>query len=130
MIKLQIIGNLSADPRRVASKNGTEFTTFTVAVNGRRGADGEQRTTWVNVSAFRQLGELCLQYLAKGRKVYVEGELNVRPYKGKDGEARADIGLTANNVEFLSSRNEAQQAETAEPAPMEPVPVDVSDLPF
>lgn len=103
MLKLEIIGNLTRDPS-TRDVNGRTVCNFTVA-SSRKTRDGETRTTFVDISAWGKLGEICDQYLAKGRKVYVEGIPSARPYMSKDGsEPRASLEVMANNVEFLSSR--------------------------
>lgn len=58
------------------------------------------------MSAWRQLGEICQKYLAKGRKVAVVGPVTVRSYTANDGSTRFSLEVTADDVEFLSSRSE------------------------
>ncbi len=122
MNKTIIIGNLTSDPVERTTPQGVSLCTFTVAVNRRGG--GEQRTTFYNVTAWRQLGASCAQYLAKGRKVCVIGEVDARTYTGKDGKPHCSLELTADEVEFLSPREIAQ----ADLSSFENV--DDSDLPF
>ena len=105
MNKLTIIGNLTADPELRTIPSGVNVCTFTVAVNRRSGKDDKQ-TDFFRVAAWRQLGELCSKYLAKGRKVCVIGEVSARAFEGKDGTLRASLEVTADEVEFLSPRTE------------------------
>jgi single-strand DNA-binding protein len=105
MNKLTIIGNLTADPELRTIPSGVSVCTFTVAVNRRYSSNKEDRQTdFFRVSAWRQLGENCSRYLAKGRKVCVVGEVSARAYEGKDGSLRASLEVTADDVEFLSPR--------------------------
>jgi len=70
--KIFIIGNLTRDPELRTTPNGVSVCSFTVAVNRRRfgGAEaGQQEADFFRVSAWRQLGENCHRYLAKGRKL-------------------------------------------------------------
>ncbi len=108
MNKLIIIGNLTRDPES-RDVNGTPLCTFTVAVN-RRVKQGEHpQADYVRVSAWRQLGETCAKYLAKGRKVYVEGPVSTHGYSdSKTGEARAALEMRADSVEFLTPRGQQQ----------------------
>ena len=99
MNKLTIIGNLTHDPELRATKDGTSVCGFTVAVN-KRGKTNE--ADFFRVSAWRQLGENCGKYLAKGRKVCVIGSVSVRTYQDSKGETRAQMEVTAEDVEFLS----------------------------
>ena len=144
MNKLTIIGNLTRDPELRTTGSGHNVCSFTVAVNRRKSANGQQEADFFRVSAWRQLGENCQRYLAKGRKVAVVGPVSVSTYQANDGSTRAQLEITAEDVEFLSSRNEengtypASSGYQAAPAPQpQPAPnmagfeeVDDDDLPF
>lgn len=95
-----IIGNLVRDPETGNTQSGVNWCTFTVAVN-RRGQNAE--AIFVRVTAWRALAETCGKYLKKGRKVCVVGESDAHGWIGQNGEPRAQIELTAREVEFLSS---------------------------
>lgn len=124
MDKTFIIGNLTADPVARTTPQGVSLCTFTVASNRRAG--GEQRTRYWNVTAWRQLGVTCCEYLAKGRRVAVIGEADARAYTGKDGKPHCSLELTADEVEFLSPRELAQAGADLSSYGN----VDDSDLPF
>lgn len=136
MNKLTIIGNLTRDPELRTTSTGVNVCTFTVAVNRRRSANSNQpEADFFRVSAWRQLGENCQRYLAKGRKVAVVGPVSVQSYTGNDGNTRFSLEVQADDVEFLSPRNE--DAGYAPAAPSQPAPamngfeeVDDEDLPF
>ncbi len=107
MNKLTIIGNLTADPELRTIPSGINVCTFTVAVNRRFSSNKEERQTdFFRVTAWRQLGETCSRYLSKGRKVAVIGEVTARAFEGKDGQPRASLEVTADDVEFLSPREQ------------------------
>ena len=109
MNRLTIIGNLTRDPEQRTTPSGATVCSFSVAVNrrGRRDAQNNQpEADFFRVSAWNQLGENCAKYLAKGRKVAVVGPVSVHTYQGSDGQTRASLEVMANEVEFLSSRNE------------------------
>ena len=139
MNKLTIIGNLTRDPELRTTSTGLNVCTFTVAVNRRRSGNSNQpEADFFRVTAWRQLGENCQRYLAKGRKVAVVGAVSVSTYTGNDGTTRASLEVTADDVEFLSSRNEdAGYAPAASVQPAAAAPamngfeeVDDEDLPF
>ena len=138
MNKLTIIGNLTRDPELRTTSTGINVCSFTVAVNRRRSAANNQpEADFFRVSAWRQLGENCQRYLAKGRKVAVTGAVSVSTYTGNDGTTRATLEVNADDVEFLSSRNEDAgyaPAPAAQPAPMAAMSgyeeVADEDLPF
>ena len=141
MNKLTIIGNLTRDPELRTTYAGINVCDFTVAVNRRvrRDAQNSQpEADFFRVSAWRQLGENCAKFLAKGRKVCVVGPVSVRTYQASDGTTRASLEVTADEVEFLSSRNDGEAgaysapaaAPAAEPQAAGFTAVETDELPF
>jgi len=109
MNKLTIIGNLTRDPELRTTSTGLNVCTFTVAVNRRRSSqnNNQPEADFFRVTAWRQLGEICQKFLAKGRKVAVVGPVSVNTYEAKDGSGtRFSLEVTADDVEFLSSRQD------------------------
>jgi single-strand DNA-binding protein len=113
--KVQIIGNLGADPEMRFTPSGSGVTNFRVAVNrNRRGQDGNmvEETEWFRVvawdSAGYKLAEICNEYLRKGQRVYVEGRLQSRKYTDKDGIERTSVEIVASDMIMLSGRDEGQ----------------------
>jgi single-strand DNA-binding protein len=111
--KLTIIGNLTRDPELRSTSAGIPVCSFTVAVNRRKASNAEAgqqpEADFFRVSAWRQLGELCSRYLAKGRKVCVIGSVTVNTFAGTDGTTRASLEVNADEVEFLSPRGEGNE---------------------
>lgn len=125
MNKLMIIGNLTRDPETRTTQAGKTVCSFTVAVNRR----SKDETDYFRVAAWGKLGETCQQYLAKGRKVAVTGNVSVSTYTSQNGENRATLEVFADEVEFLSTKNEATvNAPSARNNGYEEVTDD--DLPF
>ena len=131
--KVVIVGHLGRDPEMRYTPQGTPVTNFSVATNYKwTGADGTpaEETTWFRVSAWGKLGEICNQYLSKGRQVLVEGRLRPDPetgaprlWTGNDGITRASFEVHANTVKFLGRRGEGVAMEPGvtleEPPPEE-----------
>lgn len=141
MNKLTIIGNLTRDPETRTTGTGINVCSFTVAVNRRRSSQNanQPEADFFRVTAWRQLGENCQRFLAKGRKVCVIGPVSVSTYTANDGSTRASLEITADDVEFLSPKGEDASGYTAPAAAPTPAPaamdyqeVNVSDdeLPF
>ena len=142
MNKIILIGNLTRDPELKTTPNGINVCEFTIAVNdrsGRRQQNGQESAQFFRISAWRQLGENCQRYLAKGRKVYVSGPLTARTYQANDGTTRVSLEVTADDVEFLSSRNDDMAGGYNAPAASAPAPmaqssgfvaVETDELPF
>ena len=126
MNKTTIIGNLTRDPelRSVSGRDGpVKVCDFTVAVNrrnGRSNANGQPEADFFKVTVWRGLADVCAQYLAKGRKVAVYGPVSASAYMGNDGNPRASLEITADDVEFLSLKQEGTNAQQAAPASQPP----------
>ncbi len=108
MQKVILIGNLGKDPVMTYTPDGTPMTRFSLAVNRVTKQGGEKRTEteWFNVVAWRNLAEICNQYLHQGSKVYIEGRLSLRRYTDKNGQERTSIDVTANDMEMLSPKQQ------------------------
>ena len=134
MNKLILIGNLTADPQLRTTQVGDAVCSFTIAVNRRKNAQaGQPEADFFRVNVWRQQGENCARYLSKGKKVYVSGPVQCRTYTGQDGQTRASIEVTANEVEFLSPASQGQQNAPQAPktdAQSGFVQVDEETLPF
>ena len=110
--QIMLVGSWSGDPKMRLTQDGTPVTSFRIATNRRwRTQDGttQEKTIWFRVSAWRRLAETCNQYLTKGQRVLVVGEME-EPSKWTDqeGNARASLEMQARNVQFLSPRDGAQ----------------------
>lgn len=111
MNKVYLIGNLTRDPEMRSTSTGISVCNFSIAVNRRKRADGQQETDFFNIVAWRQLAELCIRYLAKGRKAAVSGSIQTRTYEAKDGSKRTAFDIVAEEVEFLTQKGSATEAE-------------------
>ena len=101
-----ILGRLGKDPEVVKVGNN-QVVKFSVAT-GYKKADGSQHTDWHNIEAWNKTGELAAKYLHKGDKVALRGEIR---YSKKDDKFYTNI--VADKIEFLSSKQEAQQSQEA-----------------
>ena len=109
--KVILIGRLGQDPES-RGINDTTVTTLSVATSRKwKSKDGEtqEATQWHRVNAWGKLGEICSQYLTKGRQVYVEGELQYRKYE-KDGVTMYGTDIRASEVKFLGSSPKGGEA--------------------
>ena len=104
MLKLEVIGNLGQDPEMRYTPDGDSVTTFSLACDV-----GKEKVQWVRVSAWRKLGELANEYLAKGSKVFVRGRARISEYTAQDGTGRYSLECTADELVFLSSRPKGEE---------------------
>ena len=105
MNKLLIVGNLTRDPELRTTPQGVNVCTFSVAVNRRKKQEGKPDADFFRVSAWKELGDNCAKYLTTGKKVCVVGEVSVHTYQKQNGEAGANMEVTASEVEFLSQKS-------------------------
>lgn len=111
-----IVGNVGRDPDMRYMPSGDPVTDFSVAVNRRwtnRDGQAQEKTTWFRVSVFGRQAETVRQYVTKGQRVLVEGEVEASAYVAQDGTPRASLELRARNVRFMSGRGDAESAEGA-----------------
>ena len=105
--KVILIGNLGRDPELRYTQSGQAVANFTLATTERfsnREGERQERTEWHRIVAWGRTAELCAQYLAKGRSVYIEGRLQTREWEDKEGQKRRTTEITAQTVQFLGGR--------------------------
>ena len=149
--KVILVGNLGKDPEVRYVQSGNAVCTLRLAVNERRkeGDQWKDHTEWMDVVTFGKTAENAGQYLQKGRQVYVEGRMQTRQYKDKEGHEKWRTEVVANQVLFLGGgergagagagprKNEGARPASGGPPPGDdaPPPPDNSgfvddDLPF
>jgi len=102
--KVILVGNLGRDPEVRYTKGGQAVASFSLATSERwTGKDGnkEEKTEWHRITAWGKLGEICGEYLSKGKQVYIEGRLQTREWEDKDGNKRQTTEIVANNMTML-----------------------------
>lgn len=131
MNKLTIIGNLVRDPELRTTQSKISVCSFTVAVNKRHPAEGGPEADYFKVTAWRERGEMCAKFLQKGKKVCVIGPVSVTTFTGNDGTTRAQMEITADEVEFLSPRvSDGPVPEEPKDVPQGFTAVETDELPF
>lgn len=115
-----IIGNLVHDPETGTTDSGVNWCRFKVAVRKKYRKEGGPDADFIRVTAWRGLGDSCAKYLKKGRKVCVVGVPSCSAWIGQDGQAKGQLELQADEVEFLGSGGGGSQAPTDEDAPPAP----------
>lgn len=99
------IGNLTREPDLRYTSQGTPVCRFAIAMNRRyQGKNGSvEEVTYVTVSAWSKLAEICARYLHKGSRVAVVGALRSNSWESKEGERRVSYEVRAENIQFLSA---------------------------
>jgi len=107
--KVLLIGRLGRDPEVRYTPDGTAIANFSIATSeewkDKKTGEKQERTEWHKIVAFRRLGEICGEYLSKGRQVYIEGRLQTRDWQDKDGNKRYTTEIVASQMQMLGSRD-------------------------
>jgi single-strand DNA-binding protein len=109
--KVILVGNLGKDPEVRYTPGGQAVANFTIATNENwtdKSGQKQERTEWHRIVVWGKLAELCSEYLAKGRQVYVEGRLQTREWNNKEGAKQYTTEVVANQVVFLSGGERGQ----------------------
>lgn len=111
--KVILVGNLGADPEVRFTPSGQAVANFRIATSENwtdKSGQKQERTEWHRIVVWGKLGELCGEYLAKGRQCFVEGRLQTREWTDKENKKNYTTEVVANNVVFLGGRGEAAGA--------------------
>ena len=111
MNKVILIGNMTRDPEVRYTTGGKAVATFSIAVNS--GFGDNKRTEFVPIVTWEKLAEICGNNLTKGKRILVEGRLQLREYETKEGEKRKVAEVVAQNIEFLSPRDATHEGRPA-----------------
>lgn len=108
--KVQLIGNLTRDPEIKYTSTGAALCSFGLATNRSwKDSDGELReeAEFHNLVSWNKMAEICYQLLAKGMKVYIDGELRTRSWEGDDGNTRYRTEIKVNEMILLNSKGKS-----------------------
>lgn len=105
--KIILMGRLTRDPELRRTGSGTAVTSFALAVDRDfKGQGGEKETDFIDVVAWRNTAEFVSKYFTKGRMAVVEGRLQIRDWKDKEGNNRRSAEVVADNVYFGDSNKD------------------------
>ena len=116
MNKVFLIGRLAADPEIRSTQSGMKVATYRLAVNRRKKPDGTQEADFFTCVAWDKAADFVGKYLAKGRKIAIEGRLQSRSYDAQDGSKRYVVEVMVESHEFCDSNPSGAQAPQTAPA--------------
>jgi single-strand DNA-binding protein len=135
--KAILIGNLGRDPEVRYTPSGVAVANFSIATSEswtNKEGGKETRTEWHRIVAFGKLGEICGEYLSKGKQVYIEGRIQTRDWEDQNGVKRYTTEIVASQMIMLGAREAGETFRPEGPAAAAPgsplqAPED-DDIPF
>jgi single-strand DNA-binding protein len=132
--KVILLGRLGQDPTVRYTSNGTAVANFSIATSETwkdQSGEKKERTEWHRIVAFGKLGEICVEYLTKGKQVYIEGRLQTQEWEDRDKNKRTTTQIIITTMQMLGSPGEGKAADKKEPPhAAEPGPAWDDDIPF
>jgi single-strand DNA-binding protein len=108
--KVILVGRLGKDPEVRSTPGGTSVAKFTIATDERftdKNGEKQERTEWHNITAWGKLGEICGQYLRKGKLVYIEGSIRTDSWDDKEsGQKKYRTEIVARDMKMLDRRGD------------------------
>lgn len=134
---ISLIGNVGRDAEMSYTPQGIAVCKFSIAVNKvyGKGENRKERTTWFRVTVWRDYAEVAAQYIRKGMRILVVGEVNATAYIDKQGKAQATLEVTCDLFKMLDRREEHGSTPPPATEPTNqggeiPESQDTSDVPF
>ena len=130
--KIILMGRLTRDPELRRTQSGTAVASFTLAVDrDYKPQDGDRETDFIDIVAWRGTAEFVSKYFSKGRMAVVEGRLQVRDWKDKDGAKRRSTEVIADNVYFGDSKRSESGTQAEASGTFQELPEEEKgELPF
>ena len=139
--KVILVGNLGQDPEVKYTAGGDAVTTLSLATSDswkdKDTGENQERTEWHRVVLWRRLAEIAGEYLKKGSKIYIEGQLQTRKWE-QEGQTRYTTEIIARDMQFLDSRGSSNNELTQKSSEMndqsaadvQDSAIDDDDIPF
>lgn len=109
--KVLLVGRLTRDPEDRYTNSGTQITTFSLAVNRRRGRDNEE-VSYIDCTAWDKTAEFVSKWFSKGKPIFIEGRLQQDRWEDKNtGEKRSKLIVVADRAGFVGGKNDDQDDE-------------------
>ncbi|HZE98632.1 MAG TPA: single-stranded DNA-binding protein [Planctomycetota bacterium] len=106
--KVILLGNLTRDPELRYTPQGSAVCEFALALNyvytNKQTGQKVEEVSFIDIVAWGKTGEICAEYLKKGRQVMIEGRLKQDRWESQDGKKMSKVRVTAENVQFVGSR--------------------------
>jgi len=102
--KVILLGHLGDKPTAKVTNTGKDYCYFSLATN-KKLKNGEKITQWHFITAWGQTADICVKYLQKGSKVFIEGELRYREIETSEGKKAQTASIVVNNIQFINTKS-------------------------
>ena len=121
------LGNLTREPKFREVKGDNKVCDFAIAINNK----ANNSVFYIDIETWNAVAENCNRFLSKGRKVLVEGKLNMSTWQTKSGENRSRTFCRADTVTFLDKSEDQESSNTPKASePQQEVEDEFADVPF
>ena len=128
--RFEFIGRLTKDPE-LKTVGENVVANMTIAVQSKyKDKEGNKRTDFFNIQAWRKKGEIMAKYLSKGSLLWVDGEISNGKYKDKEGQDKYTVNFTVEDFGFLSPASQKTEQKPEKDFGGEEVSFKDDDLPF
>lgn len=142
--KIFILGNVVKNPESRSTPSGQTVATFSIATNRMwtdKQGQKQKKAEFHNIVAWGKLGEICAQYLEKGKLVFIEGRIETRSWDAPDGTKKYRTEVIAENMQMgprsSGAPNASESGSRSQGSDIEEVPIiesgdeiEIKDIPF
>ena len=114
--KCILVGNLTKDGELKYSQSGKAIYGNSIAVTKKFTSNGEkkEKVMFIDITSFSRQAEICNQYLHKGSKVLLEGEIEFQQWVDQNGGKRSKHSFNVSTMQMLDSKNDNQQSNNSQ----------------
>ena len=120
MNKAILLGRLTKAPEIKYTQSGKAVASFTLAIDRRKGANGEKQADFVSCVAWEKTAETIGNYCSRGQQIVVEGRIQSRSYEAEDGSKRYVTEVVVQNMYFCGRRSDNAGSSAASAGSMDP----------
>lgn len=113
--KVMLMGRLTRDPELKTTQSGIAVCRFSIAVD-RYSKNEDSKTDFFDITAWRQTAEFVCKYFAKGRMIFVEGDIQNNNYTDNNGLKHYSMAINASNVSFCGDKSGAEGTSQYKPS--------------
>ena len=106
MNKVILMGRLAQDPEVRYTQSGKAVASFSLAVSRYGGSAQNDTTDFIPIVAWEKLAEICGNNLSKGRRILLEGRIQIRSYEDSNGQKRKVTEVVASQIHFVDSKKD------------------------